>query len=83
MKNRAMSTRNSSGRNGVYLINSDIYSYFAAGWADLDGKARRKYFSIDKLGIMVAFRNAVIHRQKMVELLNEQGAGYTNRHGRE
>jgi hypothetical protein len=44
---------------------------------------KTKIFSVEKLGIMVAYRLAVLHRAKMIEILNSQGAMYTERHGKE
>ena len=31
---------------------------------------------------MVAFRDAVLYREKMIKELNGQGAGYSERHGK-
>ena len=57
--------------------------HFRASYQTLEGgKTESKVFNINKLGIMVAFRDAVIHRAKMIEELNNQGAGYTERHGK-
>lgn len=82
-RNRKKSNVNTSGIVGVgiYLNNPSGDTYVVAHWADLDKKLRRKSFPVKKLGIMVAFRDAIIHRQKMIEELNSQGAGYTERHG--
>jgi hypothetical protein len=46
-----------------------------------NGKLKNKYFSINKLGEQEAFRLACEYRAKMIEELNRQGAGYTERHG--
>ena len=82
--NFKMYNTNTTGNTGVNLIdNGQGNFYYMAHWSNFDNKVCRKYFSIDKLGIMVAFRDAVIHRQKMIEELNSQGAGYTERHGKE
>lgn len=70
---------------GIHFESSKDWSSerIRAAWYDVQGKLRTKSFSINKLGIMIAFRDAVIHRQKMIEELNSQGAGYTERHGKE
>lgn len=82
--NCRMSRNNTSGVTGVHVQNNKCgNSYYVARWTELGGKERSKAFNINKLGIMVAFRDAVIHRQKMIEVLNSQGAGYTERHGKE
>ena len=49
---------------------------------ELDGKYRTKSFNINKLGVMVAFRDAVMYREKMIKEFNKQGAGYSERHGK-
>ena len=86
-RNTRSYTSNTSGVTGVSArvnqTGKGENCYFMATWWDLSGKQKVKYFSIAKLGIMVAFRDAVIHRQKMIEELNAQGAGYTERHGKE
>ena len=75
---------NTSGKVGVTIIsNGQGDWYCSANWNTLEGKHTNKRFSIDKLGIMVAFRDAVAYREKMIEELNQQGAGYTDRHGKE
>lgn len=54
---------------------------YVAGYKGLDGKLYRKHFSIIKLGEAEAFRLACEWRKEQIRLLNEQGAGYTERHG--
>lgn len=81
--NFKMYNTNSTGNTGVNLIdNGQGNFYYMAHWSNFENKVCRKYFSIAKLGIMVAFRDAVIYRQKMIEELNSCGAGYTERHGK-
>lgn len=82
-RNRKLSSNNNSGCNGVAIKWNGSSWCCVARWKPLDSKEKSKAFSINKLGIMVAFRDAVIHRQKMIEELNSQGAGYTERHGKE
>ncbi len=84
-RNCKMNSRNSSGVTGVTFQENWIKElYVRASWCNLTNGAKvTKSFSVKKLGIMVAFRDAVIHRQKMIEELNSQGAGYTDRHGKE
>lgn len=82
LRNQKQYRNNSTGTTGVYW-QSNVYggAWAVAQWYSLDGKRATKSFSVQKLGVMVAFRDAVIHRQKMIEELNSQGAGYTERHG--
>lgn len=82
-RNRLMSRNNTSGVNAVGIQQNNNSLYFVSYWHGIDGKRKSKSFNVSKLGIMVAFRDAVIYRQKMIEELNAQGAGYTSRHGKE
>jgi hypothetical protein len=83
MRNSKLNNKSYTRVSGVTLREEGNKSSYIAQWYELNGKHRSKRFSINKLGIMVAFRDAVIHRQKMIEELNAQGAGYTSRHGKE
>ena len=56
-------------------------TYWKARFHDLDGKHICKYFSVEKIGNDEAFRLACEWRAEQIRLLNEQGAGYTERHG--
>lgn len=76
--------KKSSGVLGVYKI-----AYYTAGeerwlwradWKDIYGKSRTKTFTVNKYGEKGAYNLAVEYRQKMIEELNAQGAGYTERH---
>jgi len=73
---------NTSGVVGVRFESFGKRCYWRAFWTELDGKYRTKSFNINKLGVMVAFRDAVMYREKMIKELNEQGAGYSERHGK-
>lgn len=52
---------------------------YRAEWRDMDGKQRSKTFTIAKYGDK-AYELAVEYRKKMIEEINAQGAGYTERH---
>lgn len=80
-KNSSMLRSNKTGYTGVCYSERGNYKYYCALWMDLTGKGRYKYFSIAKLGKEEAFRQAIAYRQEQIRLLNEQGAGYTDRHG--
>ena len=80
-RNRKIPITNSSGTCGVHTIVENGITYVRSQYSK-NGKQVTTRFNVDKLGIMVAFRDAVIHRQKMIEELNTQGAGYTERHGK-
>lgn len=75
---------NTSGAVGVTLCVNTLRSgnkayLWRACWTDLDGVERSKAFNVNKYG-EEAFNLAVEHRRKMIDELNLQGAGYTDRH---
>lgn len=74
---------NKSGVTGVVLHTDKRCkaTYWRARFHDLDGKHVCKYFSVEKIGNDEAFRLACEWRAEQIRLLNEQGAGYTERHG--
>ena len=53
-----------------------------ASWVQLDKRSRNKKFNVRKLGLLPAFKAAVEYRRKMIQELNDQGAGYSTRHGK-
>lgn len=82
-RNSKIDKNNTSGVVGVSLhkTNNGKYSYWRGAYYSLDENRVCKYFSIDKLGHEEAFRQACEWRSEQIRLLNEQGAGYTERHG--
>jgi len=73
---------NKTGYCGIVLMkNSGCNYYYVAGHRTLDGKLIRKHFPVAKHGIIPAFYLACEWRKEQIRLLNEQGAGYTDRHG--
>lgn len=76
-------TDNKTGVNGVYkTIDRRQGSFrYRAMWVTLDGEKKTKSFSCNLLGEQEAFRLACEWRAEQIRLLNEQGAGYTERHG--
>lgn len=77
-RNQAVPHNNKTGVIGVCL---DTYqNRYKAQWYDLNGKLKVKYFYISKLGKDSAFLLACKYRKEMIEELNAQGAGYTERH---
>ncbi|ANA49284.1 hypothetical protein PMW_159 [Pseudomonas phage phiPMW] len=82
MRNKGMSSRNTSGKQGVARVdNSNGYSYYAATWLTDEGKQGRKYFSINKLGEDEALRLATEYRNQLIETINQTtDFKYTDRH---
>jgi len=54
-------------------------TYFIARWHEAD-KRHQSSFPTKKLGIMPAFAQAVIKRNKEMARMNAEGAGYSDRH---
>ena len=81
-RNRAKPRTNTSGVVGVYLLhyNSEP-NRWCASWVDANNKRQRVYFQVSKYGNEEAFRLACEYRAQKIRELNEQGAGYTERHG--
>ena len=82
-RNKRKAETNSSGVNGVslYVQKKTNYSYWFAYYNDLEGELKVKSFSVLKYGNEEAFRLACEYRAQKIRELNEQGAGYTERHG--
>lgn len=79
-RNRRKQSNNTSGVTGVHYKESK--SSWVASWYDLDtGAPKNKWFSINKYGNEEAFRLACDYRKKMIQELNEKGAGYSDSHG--
>ena len=77
-RNTAMHRGNTSGVSGISVGKNGIYT---ASVKTLDNKRLTKTFSINKYGKEEAFRLACNWRSTQIALLNDQGAGYTSRHG--
>lgn len=79
-RNTRMYKNNTSGITGVYF--EPKANRFKAMWIDLDRVQRSKVFNINKYGYDKAFEMACQYREKMIQELNEQGVGYSERHGK-
>ena len=73
---------NTSGKCGVHCVKrKGIPSTWVAYWVGIDGIRRTKSFSVKKLGYDQSFKLASKYRDEQIRLLNEQGAGYSEKHG--
>lgn len=84
-RNRTMQSSNKSGITGVHL-SADVmggveYQRWVGKYTTLDGKQKKKSFSVIKHGFDEAKRLAVEFREAGMELLREQGADYGEKHG--
>lgn len=72
---------NKTGVTGVILREGKWPTYIAI-WKELCGVQRSKSFGIRRCGgEEIALRLACEYRNKMIEKLNSQGAGYSDNHG--
>lgn len=82
MQNMKKNKNNKSGVVGVSLVPFGEYQYWKAAWQDMDGKQCHKTFSVLKHGYDEAFRLAVEAREQALTEMNQQGARYTEGHGK-
>lgn len=86
-RNAKMYKNNTTGIVGVYFDTKKYPNnirqrhYWKASWMELDGVQKTKSFSIDKYGLLPAMKMAYEFRKFQIERLNNQKAGYTERHG--
>jgi len=68
---------------GVSLVKRNRLNFqqYVASFYDLSGTLKQKEFGCYKYGKEEAFRLACEWRKERIKELNEQGAGYTDRHG--
>lgn len=87
-RNKTHQANNKSGFMGVCWEekkwpNNKVGTLYAnAQWKALDGKTQKKCFSVKKYGEELAFFMACEYREQQINLLNLQGAGYTEGHGK-
>jgi hypothetical protein len=84
-RNRKLPKTNTSGVVGVGTnytksSNGTIHKRWRAE-VRINGKKKCKFYSVSVHGEEEAFRLACEWRRKMIEELNAQGAGYTDKHG--
>lgn len=79
LRNQGKSIRNTSGFTGVSFSARDMG--YRAYYNDENGKAVFAFFGIKRHGSKEsALQAAIDWRLRMVEMRNQQGAGYTERH---
>ena len=79
-RNSKMRSDNTSNVVGVSKTYNGKFYFWKAQWCcDITGKNKSKSFSCNKYGEDLALRLAVEFRGKIVQEMNDNGAGYTNR----
>lgn len=78
--NKKQSSRNITGKTGVYLKNMKGSVFWTATWQDVSGNKKRKYFGVNKFGNDTAFELACKARDCTIQELINQGVKYTERH---
>ena len=74
---------NTTGTTGVSITNVKGRYYYRVEWIEISGKVVKKSFSIDDLGDETAKSLAITCRTQQIERLVLEGAGYTERHGKQ
>ena len=76
-----LQNNNKTGMKGVHVDQKSEGNFYAkVTWRDLDGKPCGKAFSFNKYGEELALFLAGEYRAHMIDLLNLQGAGYSEQH---
>lgn len=82
VRNRRKNQNNTSGVTGVWKsTNGHGVVSWNGGVRGLNGEEIYKSFSINKYGDELAFLAACEFREQQIFLLNQQGAGYSDKHG--
>ena len=81
-RNQRQRKDNSSGTVGVHKQLKGKYEYWTAQWNNLSKKRCGKQFNCATYGEELAFFMACEYREQQINLLNLQGAGYTEGHGK-
>jgi hypothetical protein len=76
-ENRKMSSANTSGVTGIHAASTGFVAH-----TKFKGVRKSKFFPYKRHGVMLAFRLACEARDSMIQELNQQGACYTERHGK-
>jgi len=81
-KNRRKQKNNTSGVVGVQWKVQGNFTAAIAQWKNLEGRHVTKCFSVNKYGLLPAFKLAYLCRQQAIKELNSLGAGYKDSHGK-
>lgn len=80
-RNAKIRKDNKTGTQGICERVISGCHYVVAQWTD-QGKSKGKYFNVSKLGYENALTLAIKAREAAIINLNNNGAGYTSRHGK-
>ena len=84
-RNHSLQKNNTSGINGIQLRSKIIagkeYTAWVATWNNANGKKCTKDFSTNKYGFHKAKELAIQYRNRMLEMLQQEGIFYEDSHG--
>lgn len=78
-RNKRAQVNSNYGISGITCRTDHGNSYFVGQFVK-DGKNTSRRFSIDKLGVMEAFKRAIVFRQSGIASANSEGFDYSQRH---
>lgn len=87
-RNKGKMKNNTSGYTGVHIEDkihpnrTNSTTYAVAQWHNINGKICKKSFSFKKYGEELGLLCAIEARDQAIRLLNQQGAGYSPKHGK-
>jgi hypothetical protein len=81
-RNKKKSSLNKTGKTGVFIITTKNKKAARAQWYDLDGNRRTKNFSFNLYGEEQAMEMAISVRDINIQILQNNNAGYSERHGK-
>ena len=79
-RNKRKYSNNISGITGIMLRERKGKLSYVVQWCDIRGTLKQKWFSLNKFG-EDAKTMALLYREEQIELLIQEGAEYTDRHG--
>lgn len=79
-RNKSLFSNNTTGVAGINIVLDNGRLYYVVR-VNINSKRVAKRFNIKKYGLLPSFYKACEWRKEQIKLLNEQGAGYTERHG--
>ena len=83
MQNTHMRKTNPTGVTGLIWEQQTPNCTRIIATVRVNGKNKKAGFAVNRYGLLPAFKLAFLWRQHQIELLNQNGESYTERHGKE